>query len=80
MLSAIDAALQKDLLDFVKKQESIPYPHTLRDAILTMVLKEIINGNARISGYAKNDNRNTAYIELTFWENEEQETAADEKH
>lgn len=76
LFGMIDAELQKDLIAFVKEQEDKPYPHVLRDSILTMLLKEIIKGNARISGYAKNDNRNTAYIELTFWENEQQEEQA----
>lgn len=71
LLGAIDAELQKDLIAFIKEQEDKPYPHVLRDSILTMLLKEVVNGNARISGYAKNDNRNTVYVELTFWENEE---------
>ena len=34
------------------------------------VLREIINGNARVSGCAKNDAKGTMYIEFTFWENE----------
>lgn len=71
LLGMIDVELQKDLIAFVKEQEDKPYPHVLRDSILTILLKEVIKGNARISGYAKNDNRNTAYVELTFWENEE---------
>lgn len=71
ILGQIDLELQKDLIEFVKEQEAKPYPHVLRDSLLTMALEEIISGNARISGYAKNDAKGTAYIELTFWENKE---------
>lgn len=73
ILGQIDIELQKDLLDFVKAQEEKPYPHVLRDSLLAMALREIIDGNARISGWAKNDSKKTVYIELTFWENEESE-------
>jgi hypothetical protein len=70
ILGQIDMELQKDLIEFVKEQEAKPYPHVLGDSLITMALKEIINGNARMSGCAKNDAKGTMYIELTFWENE----------
>lgn len=70
LLGMIDAELQKDLIDFIKEQEAKPYPHVLGDALITHLLREIINGNARMSGCAKNDSKKTMYIELTFWENE----------
>lgn len=70
LLGMIDAELQKDLINFIKEQDEKPYPHVLGDALITEVLREIINGNARMSGCAKNDAKKTMYIELTFWENE----------
>ena len=70
LFGMIDAELQKDLIDFIRQQEEKPYPHVLGDALLNSVLKEIINGNARMSGCAKNDAKKTMYIELTYWENE----------
>ncbi len=69
----IDAELQKDLIDFIRQQEEKPYPHVLGDSLLANILKEIVNGNARMSGCAKNDAKKTMYIELTFLENEQQE-------
>lgn len=57
ILGQIDIELQKDLLDFIKAQEQKPYPHVLRDSLLAMALREIIDGNARISGWAKNDSK-----------------------
>jgi hypothetical protein len=71
LLSQIDAELQKDLINFIKEQDAKPYPHVLGDAMIKMVLEEIIKGNARMSGCAKNDAKGTMYIELTFWENKE---------
>lgn len=69
LLGMIDAELQKDLISFIKEQDAMPYPHVLGDAMIKMVLEEIIKGNARMSGCAKNDAKGTMYIELTFWEN-----------
>lgn len=77
LLGMIDAELQKDLIAFIREQEAKPYPHVLGDALLCDVLKEIINGNARMSGCAKNDVKKTMYIELTFWENETTEADGD---
>lgn len=77
LLGMIDAELQKDLIDFIRRQDEKPYPHVLGDALLANVLKEIINGNARMSGCAKNDAKGTMYIELTFWENETTEADGD---
>ena len=73
LLSQIDAELQKDLINFIKEQEAKPYPHVLGNAIIKMALEEIIKGNARMSGCAKNDAKGTMYIEITFWENKENE-------
>lgn len=69
LLGMIDAELQKDLINFIKEQDAKPYPHVLGDAMIKMVLEEIVKGNARMSGCAKNDAKGTMYIELTFWEN-----------
>ena len=75
LLEKIDLELQKDLIEFIKTQDEKPYPHVLGDSLLIMALKEIINGNARMSGCAKNDAKHTMYIELTFWENEDKGSA-----
>ena len=76
LFGMIDAELQKDLIDFIRQQEEKPYPHVLGDSLLANILKEIVNGNARISGCAKNDAKKTMYIELTFWESETTEAMA----
>jgi hypothetical protein len=70
-LGQIDLALQKDLIEFIRKQDEKPYPHTLGESLMANVLKEIISGHARMSGCAKNDAKGTMYIELTIWENEQ---------
>lgn len=76
LFGMIDAELQKDLIDFIRQQEEKPYPHVLGDLLLANILKEIVNGNARISGCAKNDAKKTMYIELAFWESETTEAMA----
>lgn len=72
LFGMIDTELQKDLIDFIRQQEEKPYPHVLGDSLLANILKEIVNGNARMSGCAKNDAKGTMYIELTFWENKQE--------
>lgn len=76
----IDLELQKGLVDFVKAQEEKPWPHTLGDAILTQILKDIIKGDARISGSVTNHKKKRMYLEISFYEDENQtEDAEDEQ-
>lgn len=67
LLEQIDMELQKDLLNFVKEQEEKPYPHTLGDALLTEILKDIISGNARLSGSVTNHEKKRMYLEVSFY-------------
>ena len=73
LLSQIDMELQKDLIDFVKAQEEKPYPHTLGDALLKEILKDIIKGDARLSGCVTNHEKKRMYLEISFFENEEEQ-------
>jgi len=75
----IDMELQKDLVDFVKAQEEKPWPHTLGDAILVEILKDIIKGDARISGSATNHKKKRMYLEISFYEDENQTEDADDE-
>ena len=70
LLEQIDMELQKDLLNFVKEQEEKPYPHRLGDALLTVILKDIIGGDARISGSVTDHKNKRMYLEVSFYENE----------
>ena len=70
LLSQIDMELQKDLISFVKSQEEKPYPHMLGDAILVEILKDIIKGDARISGCVTNHKTKRMYLEISFFEDE----------
>lgn len=70
LLSQIDMELQKDLIDFVKAQEEKPYPHTLGDALLKEILKDIIKGDARLSGCVTNHKKKRMYLEISFFEND----------
>ena len=80
ILEQIDLELQKDLVDFVKAQEEKPWPHTLGDAILAEILKDIIKGDARISGSVTNHKKKRMYMEISFYEDENQtEDAEDEQ-
>ncbi|MBR4576782.1 MAG: hypothetical protein IKO25_06215 [Clostridia bacterium] len=77
LLAQIDAELQKDLIDFVKAQEADTSPHTLGEALVKEILKDIINGNARISGCVTNHAKKRMYLELTFYEEDTNEQAGD---
>ena len=70
LLSQIDMELQKDLVDFIKSQEEKPYPHTLGDTLLAEILKDIIKGDARLSGCATNYKTKRMYLEVSFYEDE----------
>ena len=70
LLEQIDMELQKDLIDFVKAQEEKPYPHRLGDALLKEILKDIIKGDARLSGCVTNHKEKRMYLEISFYEEE----------
>lgn len=70
LLSQIDMELQKDLVDFIKAQESKPYPHVLGDDLIASILKDIIGGDARLSGCATNHGTKRMYLEISFYEEE----------
>ena len=72
LLSQIDMELQKDLIEFVKAQEEKPYPHTLGDALLKEILKDIIKGDARLSGCVTDHGKKRMYLEVSFFENDEE--------
>ena len=76
LLAQIDMELQKDLIDFVKSQEEMPYPHTLGDVLLAEILKDIIKGDARISGCVTNHDKKRMYLEISFYE--DKNTAEDD--
>ena len=63
--------LQKDLIAFVKEQDEKPYPHTLGEALLNNILKDIIKGDARISGCITNHGKKKMYLEISFFENDD---------
>ncbi|MBQ1364248.1 MAG: hypothetical protein IIY60_00410 [Clostridia bacterium] len=75
LLEQIDMELQKDLINFVKSQEKKPWPHTLGESLLTEILKDIIKGDARISGCVTDHGKKRMYLEVSFFEKDE-----DEKH
>ena len=70
LLSQIDMELQKDLIGFIKAQEEKPYPHVLGDDLMASILKNIIEGDARLSGCATNHETKRMYLEVSFYEDE----------
>ena len=78
-LDQFDLELQKDLVDFIRKQEADKGPHTLGDRLIVELLKEIISGNARMSGCATNRATKKMYIELSFFEEDKQDGQVDQQ-
>ena len=78
ILAQIDMELQKDLIEFVKVQDKKPYPHTLGDVLMNEILKDIIKGDARISGCVTNHGKKIMYLEITFYDMKESEGEADD--
>lgn len=72
LFSQIDMELQKDLIEFVRAQEEKPYPHTLGDALLKEILKDIIKGDARLSGCVTDHGKKRMYLEVSFFENDKE--------
>ena len=54
------------LLEFVEIQEKKPYPHVVKDLIKQVAIEALLNDKAELTGYCKNDELGTAYIELTW--------------
>lgn len=71
MLTEIDATLQKDLIDFIKKRES-EKNQLFGKVLVAAILRKIIDGNCVITGCAKNDKSGKLWVEYSFY-GEEQE-------
>ncbi len=59
------------LLEFVETQQLKPYPHVVKDLIKQVAIEALLNDKAEITGYCKNDELGTAYIELTWRYNDD---------
>lgn len=67
MLTDIDIELQKELLDFIKKQES-EKNQPFGKVLVATLLRKLINGDCRITGCAKNDKTGKLFVEYSFYE------------
>lgn len=67
---ALDAELQKDLLDFIKSQEGRK-GRTLGEYMVPEMLKMLISGKCRMTGSAKNDKTGKMWCEFSFWDDED---------
>ena len=72
MLTELDIALQKDLIDFIKKRES-EKNQPFGKVLVAELLKKLINGDCMITGCAKNDKTGKLWVEYSFYETEEEE-------
>lgn len=66
MLTDIDIELQKELLDFIKKQES-EKNQPFGKVLVATLLRKLINGDCRITGCAKNDKTGKLFVEYSFY-------------
>lgn len=68
----LDRELQKDIIDFVEKQEAQKGKQMLRDAISANILRHIIGGECRITGCVTDHKKKKMFVEYTFYEEDEQ--------
>ena len=54
------------LLKFVENQNKKPYPHVVKDLIKQVAIESLLYDKAEVTGYCKDDELGTAYIELTW--------------
>ena len=66
MLKELDIELQKDLLDFIKQQES-EKNQPFGKVLVAKLLKKLINGDCKITGCAKNDKTGKLWVEYSFY-------------
>ena len=72
MLTELDIALQKDLLDFIKQRES-EKNQPFGKVLVAELLKKLINGDCKITGCAKNDKTGKLWVEYSFYEKEQED-------
>lgn len=70
MLTELDIALQKDLLDFIKQRES-EKNQPFGKVFVAAILRKLIDGDCRITGCAKNDKTGKLWVEYSFYEEEQ---------
>ena len=54
------------LSEFVENQNKKPYPHVVKDLIKQVAIEALLYDKAEVTGYCKDDELGTAYIELTW--------------
>lgn len=64
----LDRELQKDIIDFVAKQEAQEGKQVLGDAISAAILRHIIDGECRITGSVTDHGKKKMFVEYTFYE------------
>lgn len=62
----IDAVLQNDLIDFVKKSEADKTPRPLKAHLVEEILKQIVNGEREITGLATNHESGDVFVKFSF--------------
>lgn len=65
MLTEIDATLQNDLIDFIKKRES-EKNQPFGKVLVATLLRKLIDGDCMITGCAKNDKTGKLWVEYSF--------------
>ena len=64
----LDRVLQKDILDFVEKQEAQKGKRVLRDDISAAILRRIIDGECWITGSVTDYEKKKMFVEYTFYD------------
>ena len=66
ILGAIDAEFQKELLDFIKKEEQNTNPKPLKESLIAELLRQMVNGVREITGMATNSGTGDVFVRFSF--------------
>lgn len=66
MFNALECELQKELLDFVTKEESNNEPKPLKITLVAELLRQITKGEREIVGIATNSETGDVFVRFSF--------------
>ncbi len=73
MFSQLDAELQNELLEFVKKEENNTNPKPLKIVLVAELLRQIARNEREITGMATNQKTGDVFVRFSFTPVDEKE-------
>lgn len=73
MFSSLSAKFQKELLEFVEKEERDTTPKPLKVALVAELLRQIVRNKREITGMATNQRTGDVFVRFSFTRDEKEE-------